>query len=97
MIFVDEYYGYLKRCVQCNSEFRTRSWQKKFCSDECREACHRAKKEALKLDPYADWRPEFAEPDSMKRLREIAVAATKEGLSYGQYMAKYRSKKKGKR
>lgn len=96
MIFMSTFYGYVKRCVQCNAEFKTSAHNRKFCSDECRVACGLAKKEALKIDPYADWRPEFAEPDSMKRLREIAVAATKEGISYGQYMAN-QTKKKGKR
>jgi len=86
----------VRHCEICGKVFITDSPRKIFCSDEClRISSNRRKNESLK----AEWAAYRSSLDQFKgderekpkmSIGEISVLAKKEGLSYGQYIVKYK-------
>lgn len=80
----------LKPCVVCGKVFApTREWSV-CCSKECakKRANERAKKSHEKRK-YAVVVPNYKRGANYYAIADIDLAARKEGLTYGQYVAKY--------
>lgn len=78
----------IKRCAICGKEFVARRDSQKCCSDECRKENASRYQKAKYEKSYRTARPEPKKPKN--NITEIAVAARAEGLTYGQYAAKYK-------
>ena len=85
----------VQECVNCKKNFVPTNPRQIFCCKECQVKCNarermiykaaerKQEKERLKqMEPKRSKKPKYS-------VTELAVAARKEGLSYGQYVAKY--------
>ena len=87
---------YEKRiCPVCNTEFMPKYHNAICCSEECKLKRRRAKEKAHK-EHYCELakireRKKQAKKNHDK-IADIAIAARKEGLTYGQYVANYMGK-----
>lgn len=78
----------IKRCIICGKEFTARRDSQKCCSSECRkENASRYQKAKYYKTSRTAKSPEPKRPKN--NITEIAVAARAEGLTYGQYVARY--------
>ena len=69
-------YTFKKVCPTCGKEFMARTSAQLYCSDECRMKGALLKRNAPKPKK------------TMDRLKEIALEATKSGMTYGEYVAR---------
>ena len=69
-------------CVECGRAFDCGKGAAKYCSPECYRKKH----------PYDDVKPKMKERAQKKpkfSLREVAMMARREGISYGEFVSKY--------
>lgn len=71
------------KCAQCGKIFYTRAAGDKWCSKECREEFNRLNRESYVKKLWTD-----SVRKSQQTIKDIALAASNEGLSYGEYVAK---------
>ena len=78
------YVIYKHKCQFCGLDFYSRNTGDKWCSDDCKKAFKKSQ-----TDEYAKrkWKAEVEE--THKSLKDLANAATKAGMSYGEYIAKF--------
>lgn len=86
-----------KTCKICGKEFLAKSYKATMCSSECRKIRNleiareqnerRKAMNAEKAKQSKVRKPK--EKTNRDKITEIAIAARKEGLTYGQYVAKY--------
>lgn len=84
----------IKKCKWCGNEFEGRN-QQRYCSKSCKDKMNEFSgikyqhKELVEKSQYVQkakrGRPKYKGPSIL----EIDAAARKEGLTYGQYVAKY--------
>lgn len=68
-----------RHCKQCGKTFDPNSWKQVFCGDTCRKLYYAIEKQKMKDEREA--KKNFS-------LTEIAIAAKKAGMTYGEYVAK---------
>ncbi len=73
--------GDIITCPTCGKNFLYSSSRKRYCSVECQK-----KAQKMRTDEAVPVRPRKKRP---KTMAEIAKAARKEHLSYGEYVVKY--------
>lgn len=85
-------------CKVCGKTFMARTQTALMCSDECRRAMqieqNRARKARLraeKLSRPAEKKVEKRKGDGMKQLTIDAIEARKKGMTYGKYIALFKS------
>ena len=94
-----------KKCVICGKEYMPNTHNQKTCGKECSQILNKQRRdehirevEAKKaMGTYENpWHKTYEKPKPRKRqpkpklsVVEIAVLARKEGMTYGQYVAKY--------
>lgn len=85
-------------CVVCGKKFAQKKVTQKCCSDECRHTLTIQRQNAYFKEKYAREKAERKEKQKQipktnhEKIADIAIAARKEGLTYGQYVAKYMGK-----
>ena len=74
-----------KRCVVCGMQFSAKT-RANTCSKECRE-----KRKDLKITEWKNNQKRVVKKESLARksLSEINELARQEGLTYGEYVARY--------
>ena len=96
--------AYKKKCAICGAEFLvldTLHARTKYCSDECRTEAsritHRENRRLRKIEAGEPIRPQgrprkevtaYHQIRPRRTLVEVAVAARKAGMTYGQYVAR---------
>lgn len=80
---------YKKTCQHCKQNYETSYDRQKYCCDECRMRAYNKTQSEI----FAEGRKTTDSPTMRKRktsasITEIAVAARKAGMTYGQYVAK---------
>lgn len=78
----------VKQCIVCGQNFVPRKYTQKCCGKKCRLENTRRRQKEIYEEHYRAIRKEKQKPPK-NNITEIAVAARKEGLTYGQYVAKY--------
>ena len=87
-----------KTCPICNEEYITHASSKKYCGDKCAEEAKRRSRRAYN-DIYREkskirMRQKKAEKErkviNIPNLTEVDRMARESGMTYGQYVAKYR-------
>lgn len=78
----------VKQCIVCGQNFTPRKYTQKCCGKKCRQENARRYQKELYEEHYRAIKKEPRKP-AKSCITEIAVAARKEGLTYGQYVAKY--------
>lgn len=78
-----------RKCVVCGNKFTATRPNSKYCSDECRDEGRRKLTKANdKAKREREREARKARKNSQKSLVEIAVAAKKAGMNYGEYVAR---------
>lgn len=88
----------VRTCEVCGAEFTCNEYQqtKKFCSVECRKVANKNNAKRFwdankdEINRQQRERRKIKKKKSNSELLRINELALKEGLSYGQYVAKYR-------
>lgn len=75
-------------CSRCGKKFVPVKGEYYFCSEECRGEEPKANREKVRVKSAADVKPK-KQKEKKETLTSIQQKAHKEGLSYGQYVAKY--------
>ena len=79
-----------RMCQCCGKEFVSYNGIQKYCGPECKREANRLWQAEYQRMYGKDYRKRTKRKSSSSdELVRIAVAARKEGLSYGQYVAKY--------
>lgn len=78
-----------RKCVICGAKLEGR--QMKYCSAKCKNKNLMIYTTAQRKEDFEAMKPKAPKPRKKPRMSidEIIVMANKEGLSYGQYVAKY--------
>ena len=83
----------IAKCCICGKEFEKSVANSKYCSDECRKVglSNNVKNfHERKMQQELEQRKKRKrQKNNRDKITEIAIAARKEGLTYGQYVAKY--------
>lgn len=90
----------MKICIICGKEFVPKNHKSRMCSPECRrirsmELARDQRKQQKASKPEKAKQPrrrKQKEKTNHDKIADIAIAARKEGLTYGQYVAKYMGK-----
>ena len=89
-----EEHEYISVCANCGKEFTANNRASKYCSDECRKAQEKKRKEYYRLNPDAKPKrgPQPRRNNKKKEnpFVEILTAAREAGMSYGQYVATHK-------
>ena len=87
------------KCVICQKEFVKRNGSQVCCGVECRKEYERAQQKirnqkwkAKQQEKQKEMQKQANAKTNHETIAEIAIAAKKEGLSYGQYVVKYMGK-----
>lgn len=73
----------IRRCKVCGKEFQPVNWRQIYCGKECNIVANKR----IQKERY---RKEKTHRRGGLTIAEIALMARAEGLTYGQYVAKYR-------
>jgi hypothetical protein len=79
---------YSKECRVCKKPFKSRVKHAMFCRYECSKEARKRREAGENFDAVTT--DESLRAKGVMTLREISIAAKKEGLTYGQYVTKYR-------
>lgn len=71
-----------KVCVECGKIFLSKVASAKYCSPECYRKKHPYDDVKLKMKEHVPKKPKFS-------LKEVAMMAHREGISYGEFVSKY--------
>lgn len=78
----------IKQCKVCGKEFEADKHQRRCCSDECREI-NKKENERIASLRYRELRmKKRKKAENQQKIIDIAVEARKQGMTYGQYVAK---------
>ena len=88
----------LKICEICGTEFETNRTNKICCSKKCQVKRNCIVTEQQRKNRYYEEKQKNLIKEAMPKsnhdaIANIAIAARKEGLTYGQYVAKYMGRK----
>lgn len=84
----------MKKCVICGTEFLQKSTRHICCSEKCQRKRNAMISKEPQKKRYHEQREKQKAQEAMpesnhKAIADIAIAARAEGLTYGQYVAKY--------
>lgn len=79
---------YSKECHICKKPFKSRAKHAMFCCYACGKEAKKRREAEKRFDAVTTDKSLRAK--GVMTLREISIAAKKEGLTYGQYVTKYR-------
>ncbi len=80
-------YAAVKICERCGKTFTPRGTVDKYCSDDCRYAVQKERSRTYNRNYKA--KKKAPKPEQKRSIGEIALAAKKAGMSYGEYVAKF--------
>ena len=66
-------------CAECGKTFSIRTWNQKYCCEECVKRSYKATRERGSI---------HTENKPKETLAEVSQKAREQGLTYGKYMAK---------
>ena len=90
--------GEIRKCIICGNEFKSKSKNHICCSKKCQVKRNCIVTEQQRKNRYYEEKQKNLIKEAMPKsnhdaIANIAIAARKEGLTYGQYVAKYMGRK----